>query len=84
MQSLLLLAELKALGVCLSTRQELSHHPVRDCPDRAALDRERTRGCVRCATGHCTCCGIVLLWPGRDRRQPLLRGRDLAYDTMTP
>ena len=38
---------------------------------------------MRCATGHCTCCGIVLLWPGRDHRQPLLRVRDLADDTMT-
>ena len=39
---------------------------------------------LRQTLGHCTCWGIVLLWPGRDHGQPFLRERDLAVDTMTP
>ena len=91
MRNVILLAELKALGVCLSTRQELPHHRSRGAraglPRPCGLGQRANKGgrvCVHCTTGHCTCCGIVLLWPSRDRRQPLLRGWDLAYDTMTP
>ena len=83
MQNLLLLAEPKALGVCPC-------RAWRDCLDRAAQSGVRTKGGVgggggheRCVTGHCTCCDIVLLWPGWDHRQPLLRRRDPAEDTMT-
>ena len=81
MRNVLLLAKRKALGECPC-------RAWRDFLDHADQSGVRTEGGggrhEGCATGHCTCCALVLLWPGWDHRQPLLRGRDPAEDTMTP
>ena len=72
------------LRCCAAERVAQCHSP-----GRAAAGAELTKGRgggggAASATGHYSCCGIVLLWPGRDHRQPFLQERDLATVTMTP
>ena len=76
MRNVFLLAELKALGVCLSTRQELSHH--RSCGARAGLPGpcglgQRANKGVRALRNralHLLRYCAALAWPGPQATAP--------------